>query len=106
MLSYWKEMLALRKKDADVFRHGKFEMMQIERSGEDLFAYKMSSAVDEKQATHIAQPLGQAAKLCSNGIRELEKVNWTQHSDEHWKRGDCSSSVRRDHILELVVQRY
>jgi hypothetical protein len=42
--------VGLRKSEADVFNYGKFEMVPIERSEGDVFAYTMSSAVDGKKA--------------------------------------------------------
>ena len=50
VMSYWKEMLGLRKKEADIFVYGKFDMVSIQRSGEDVFAYTMSSLIDDKKA--------------------------------------------------------
>jgi alpha-glucosidase len=50
VLSYWKEMLALRRKEADVFVYGKFEMVPVEKCGEDVLAYMMTELSGEKKA--------------------------------------------------------
>lgn len=38
------------KEEVDVFMDGTFEMLPVERSGEDIFAYTMGSVVDNKKA--------------------------------------------------------
>lgn len=50
VLAYWREALAVRKRERDVFVHGLYEMLPVERSGEDVFAYTMTSRDGAKKA--------------------------------------------------------
>lgn len=50
VLSFWKESLALRKKFADVFTYGAFEMIPEEASHELVLAYKRKDLNTGKQA--------------------------------------------------------
>ncbi|CZR55951.1 probable alpha-glucosidase (maltase) [Phialocephala subalpina] len=50
VLSYWNSMLDLRKKDKYVFIYGRFEMVPVEESGEDVFAYTMSDSTCQRKA--------------------------------------------------------
>ncbi|UNI23890.1 Oligo-1,6-glucosidase [Purpureocillium takamizusanense] len=43
VLAYWREALALRKRERDVFVHGRYDMLPVGRSGDDIFAYTMTS---------------------------------------------------------------
>lgn len=43
VLSYWREVLALRRQEQDIFVYGRYEMLPVERSGESVFAYTMAS---------------------------------------------------------------
>jgi oligo-1,6-glucosidase len=50
VLAFWKEMLALRKKEKDVFVYGTFTMLDENLSGETIFAYTMASEDGSRRA--------------------------------------------------------
>lgn len=50
VLAYWREVLALRQKEKNVFIYGRYEMLDVERSGEHIFAYTMTSFDGAKSA--------------------------------------------------------
>lgn len=65
VLGYWREILGLRKRGKEVFTYGRFEMVGVEGSGEEVFAYTMSSVDGGKKALVLLnfsdkkQPLGE-----------------------------------------------
>ncbi|KAH6672204.1 glycoside hydrolase superfamily [Halenospora varia] len=50
VLSYWKEILALRRKEQDVFVYGRFEMLDLAKSGKDVLGYTMTDFTGQKKA--------------------------------------------------------
>jgi alpha-glucosidase len=48
VLEFWRHMLDLRKKEKDVFVYGRWEEVPAQESGEDVFAYTMTSGEGEK----------------------------------------------------------
>lgn len=50
VLAYWREVLELRKREFDVFIYGRFEMLDVEGTSEDVFAYTMASPDGRKKA--------------------------------------------------------
>jgi alpha-glucosidase len=74
VLSYWKEVLTLRKKEKDVFVYGRFEMVPVEESGEDIFAYTMSSTVHTKKALVALNFSDRKKKFGGNGFEGWRKL--------------------------------
>lgn len=79
VLSYWKAILALRKKEKDVFVYGKYEMLEGPDVPEDAFVYMMESFGGEKKAV-----------ILLNFSDESQKIKGDQFSG--WRRliGDNS----------------
>lgn len=50
VLSNWKSMLQLRKKEKGVFVYGHFEMVPVEEGGENVFAYTMADTTGQRKA--------------------------------------------------------
>lgn len=50
VLSYWREILALRRKERHVFVYGTYKMLPEDQSGFDVFAYTMTSPDKQKSA--------------------------------------------------------
>ncbi|KAF4973863.1 hypothetical protein FZEAL_9181 [Fusarium zealandicum] len=73
VLSYWKEMLKLRRAEKDVFVYGRFEMIEGEQVPEDLFVYTMTSDDGRRKALVLL-----------NFADELRVVNL--ESFRGWKR--------------------
>jgi alpha-glucosidase len=73
VLSYWKEMLTLRKKEADVFVYGKFEMVPAEKSGADVLAYTMTELSGEKRALVLLNFSDRKQRFDGDGFE-----NWTR----------------------------
>jgi alpha-glucosidase len=50
ILSHWKRILQLRKDEKDVFVYGRYEMIDVDVSGKDVFAYTMTKWDGAKRA--------------------------------------------------------
>ncbi|TPX07349.1 uncharacterized protein E0L32_002181 [Thyridium curvatum] len=50
VLEYWREVLALRKSESEVFTYGHYEELDVARTGENVFAYTMTSFDEQKKA--------------------------------------------------------
>ncbi|OIW24781.1 family 13 glycoside hydrolase [Coniochaeta ligniaria NRRL 30616] len=53
VLAYWREVLMMRKKEKDVFTYGRYNMLDVARTGEHIFAYTMASVDGAKTALVI-----------------------------------------------------
>ncbi|EON97333.1 putative alpha amylase protein [Phaeoacremonium minimum UCRPA7] len=50
ILAYWREVLALRQKENDVFTYGRYDMLSAAKSGDQVFAYTMTSFQEKRKA--------------------------------------------------------
>jgi len=74
ILAYWKAMLALRRKEADVFVYGKFEMVPVEKSGEDVLVYTMTEASGEKSALVLLNFSDQKQRFGGDGFEDWKRL--------------------------------
>ncbi|VUC30175.1 unnamed protein product [Clonostachys rosea] len=74
VLSYWKQILQLRKDEKDVFIYGRYDMIDMDLSGEDVFAYTMTSWDRNKSALVLLNFSAQNKRFYGNGRFD----GWTQ----------------------------
>lgn len=74
VLSYWKEMLKLRRSEKDVFVYGKFEMLEGEGIPEDVFVYTMASHDGSKKALVVLSFAGETRNVSVRGFERWERL--------------------------------
>jgi alpha-glucosidase len=72
VLAFWRDMLALRQKEKDVFVYGRFTMLSESEEGEDVFAYTMQSSE------------GRTALMVLNFSEKTQRLDLDQFAG--WKR--------------------
>lgn len=91
VLAHWREMLALRKKEKEVFVYGQYEVMDVEKSGENIFAYTMSAVDGTKKALVVLNFSGEQQEFGTSGF-------------EHWRRlvGGHTGSELKDSCIQVA----
>ncbi|KAH8663833.1 glycoside hydrolase superfamily [Ilyonectria robusta] len=74
VLAFWREVLALRQKEKDVFVYGRFDELPEYEKSEHVFAYTMTSYD------------GRVALVLLNFSDKEQKVELEEHSNSKWTR--------------------
>ncbi|KAH8904768.1 family 13 glycoside hydrolase [Coniochaeta sp. PMI_546] len=74
VLAYWRQVLALRKKEKDVFIYGRYNILEVARTGEDIFAYTMTSVDGAKTALVILNFSDQTQRFDGTGYEGWTKL--------------------------------
>ncbi|KAL6416263.1 glycoside hydrolase family 13 [Ilyonectria robusta] len=74
VLAFWREVLALRQKEKDVFVYGRFDELPEYEKSEHVFAYTMTSYN------------GRVALVLLNFSDKEQKVELEEHSNSKWTR--------------------
>lgn len=74
VLAYWRQVLAMRKKEKDVFTYGVYDMLEVARTGEDVFAYTMTAVDGTKTALVILNFSGKGQSFDATGYEGWTKL--------------------------------